>query len=41
MTAAVTEHCRRVKAHIAAGDKAKDKADQHYISAGQHLKALK
>jgi hypothetical protein len=32
---------RAIKAHIARGDKAKDKADQHYIAAGQHLKALK
>jgi hypothetical protein len=30
-----------IKAHIAKGDKAKDKADQHYIAAGQHLKTLK
>src|SRR5262249_49870979 len=30
-----------IKAHIAAGDKARDKADQHYIAAGQHLKTLK
>jgi hypothetical protein len=28
---------RAVKAHIAKGDKAKDKAEQHYIAAGQHL----
>jgi hypothetical protein len=32
---------RAVKAHIAKGDKAKDKAEQHYIAAGQHLTALK
>jgi hypothetical protein len=32
---------RAVKAHIAKGDKAKDKAEQHYIAAGQHLAALK
>src|SRR6516162_11877494 len=31
----------RIKAHIAKGDKAKDKAEQHYIAAGQHLKTLK
>jgi hypothetical protein len=30
-----------IKAHIERGDKAKDKSEQHYISAGQHLKALK
>jgi hypothetical protein len=30
-----------IKAHIAKGDKAKDKAEQHYIAAGQHLKTLK
>jgi hypothetical protein len=32
---------RAVKAHIAKGDKAKDKAEQHYIAAGQHLASLK
>jgi hypothetical protein len=32
---------KHVKAHLAKGDKAKDKAEQHYISAGQYLKALK
>jgi len=30
-----------IKVHIAKGDKAADKADQHYRSAGQHLKTLK
>jgi hypothetical protein len=30
-----------IKAHIERGDKAKDKAEQHYIAAGQHLKELK
>jgi ClpX C4-type zinc finger protein len=30
-----------VRAHIAKGDKAKDKAEQHYIAAGQYLKQLK
>ena len=30
-----------IKAHIAKGDKAKDKAEQHYIAAGQYLKQLK
>ena len=32
---------RTIKAHIAKGDKATDKAEQHYIAAGQHLKTLK
>ncbi|TMJ91110.1 MAG: hypothetical protein E6G76_03995, partial [Alphaproteobacteria bacterium] len=32
---------RHIKAHIARGDKAKDKAEQHYIAAGQYLKELK
>jgi len=32
---------RTIKAHIAKGDKAADKAEQHYIAAGQHLKTLK
>jgi hypothetical protein len=30
-----------IKVHIAKGDKAADKAEQHYIAAGQHLKTLK
>jgi hypothetical protein len=30
-----------VRAHIAKGDKAKDKADQHYIAAGRYLHELK
>jgi hypothetical protein len=30
-----------IKVHIAKGDKAADKADQRYRSAGQHLKTLK
>jgi len=30
-----------IKAHIEKGDKAKDKAEQHYIAAGLHLKELK
>ena len=30
-----------IKVHIAKGDKAADKADQHYRSAGQHLKTLR
>jgi len=32
---------RTIKAHIAKGDHASEKAEQHYIAAGQHLKALK
>jgi hypothetical protein len=32
---------KAVKAHVAKGDQAKDKAEQHYIAAGQHLAALK
>src|SRR5262245_19779717 len=32
---------KTIKAHIAKGDQAQDKAQQHYISAGQHLKTLK
>jgi hypothetical protein len=32
---------KTIKAHIAKGDHARDKADQHYISAGQLLKQLK
>src|SRR5262245_10229164 len=32
---------KTIKAHIEKGDKAKDKAEQHYIAAGQHLKTLK
>jgi hypothetical protein len=32
---------RAIKAHIERGDKAQDKANQHYISAGQHLAKLK
>jgi hypothetical protein len=30
-----------IKAHIARGDKARDKPEQHYIAAGQYLKQLK
>jgi hypothetical protein len=30
-----------IKAHLSAGDKAQDKAQRHYIAAGQHLKQLK
>src|SRR5262245_32159550 len=32
---------KAVRAHIAKGDKAKDKSEQHYIAAGQYLAALK
>jgi hypothetical protein len=32
---------RAIKAHIAKGDKAAEKSEQHYIAAGQHLKTLK
>jgi hypothetical protein len=32
---------RAIKAHIAKGDHAKDKSEQHYVSAGLHLKTLK
>ena len=32
---------KAIRAHIAKGDKAKDKAEQHYITAGQPLRALK
>ena len=41
MTVSVAEHCRRIKAHIAKGDRAIEKADEHYKAAGLHLKALK
>jgi hypothetical protein len=29
---------RAIKAHIERGDKAKDKADQHYVAAGLRSK---
>jgi hypothetical protein len=32
---------KRIKAHIAKGDQAKEKADQHYTAAGIHLKELR
>jgi hypothetical protein len=32
---------KTIKAHIAKGDKAAEKANDHYIAAGQHLKTLK
>jgi hypothetical protein len=35
------ELIRAIKAHIAKGDKAAEKSEQHYISAGLRLKALK
>src|SRR5262249_55434016 len=41
ITATPTQLIGLIKAHIAKGDKAKEKADQHYMAAGQHLKALK
>ena len=41
MTISVAEHCRRIKAHIAKGDKAMEKADEHYKAAGIYLKELK
>jgi hypothetical protein len=37
----VTDAIRQIKAHIQQGDKAKDKADQHYHSAGLLLKELR
>jgi hypothetical protein len=37
----VEQLIKTIKAHIAKGDHAKDRAEQHYISAGQHLKTLK
>src|SRR5262249_51321515 len=36
-----SELIRHIKAHIKAGDKAKGKAEDHYIAAGQYLKQLK
>jgi hypothetical protein len=41
MTVSVAEHCRRIKAHIAKGDKAVEKADEHYKAAGIYLTELK
>src|SRR5262249_52533844 len=41
VTLSQTALISRIKAHIAKGDKAKDKAEQHYIAAGQYLKQLK
>jgi hypothetical protein len=35
------QHIKAIKAHIWKGDNAKAKAEQHYIAAGQYLKALK
>src|SRR5262249_60629518 len=32
---------KTIKAHIAKGDKAREKADQHYIAAVKNLKKLK
>ena len=31
----------KIKVHIAKGDKAAEKAEQHYVAAGQYLKQLK
>jgi hypothetical protein len=36
-----TQLVKTIKAHIAAGDKAAEKSNNHYIAAGQHLKTLK
>jgi hypothetical protein len=36
-----TQLVKTIKAHIVRGDQAKDKAEQHYIAAGQYLKTLK
>jgi hypothetical protein len=33
--------CKTIKAHLAKGDKARDKAEQHFVSAGRHLVELK
>jgi hypothetical protein len=35
------EHFRRAKAHLEAGDRATAKGQEHYVSAGQHLRAIK
>ena len=40
-TAAQVRIIKTIKAHIVTGDKAADKADRHYRSAGQYLAALK
>jgi hypothetical protein len=36
-----TQLVRTIKAHIAKGDRASEKSEQHYIAAGLHLKTLK
>jgi hypothetical protein len=36
-----TELTAKIKAHIAKGDQAASKSEQHYIAAGQYLKELK
>ena len=42
VAAAVTDRlAKTIKAHVAKGDQAQAKAEQHYIAAGQHLKKLK
>jgi len=40
-TGATQDLIGKIKAHIAAGDKATKKAGDHYIAAGQYLKTLK
>ena len=35
------QRCKAIKAYISKGDHAKEKAEQYYISAGQHLHALR
>ena len=35
------ELINRIKTHIAKGDQAAEKSEQHYVAAGQYLKALK
>lgn len=37
----IDDHCRAAKAHIEKSDQAKDRAEQHLISAAQHIKAIK
>ena len=40
-SAAQTSLINKIKVHIAKGDKAAEKAEQHYVAAGQYLKQLK
>lgn len=35
------QRCKAIKTYISKGDHAKEKAEQYYISAGQHLHALR